>query len=267
MFKFITRRSIWFNLFLAFLLGIGLIFGILQLLGILTNHGEYLKVPSVVGMNTNRAIDMLEEKGFEVVIYDSVYTDTAKKGTVLKQIPDPNSTVKINRTVLLTVNRVTMPLIDMPSLNGKSLNFALEIMHRSHLVLGDTTFRADFMRGSILEQRFRGDIIQPGTKIPWGSTIDLVVGSGLSDQPIPVPELIGLSFDEVKVLLEQSGILLGATILDPDVTDTASAFIWKQIPPSLNEVGEKLLIQPGQLMDLWLSVERKDLIDSLNKTN
>jgi hypothetical protein len=140
-------------------------------------------------------------------------------------------------------------------------------MRRSHLVLGDTTFRADFMRGSILEQRFRGDIIQPGTKIPWGSTIDLVVGSGLNDQPIPVPELIGLRYDEVKVILEQAGILLGATILDPDVTDTASAFIWKQIPPSLNEVGEKLLIQPGQLMDLWLSVERKDLIDSLNKTN
>lgn len=218
----------------------------------------------MLGVKTEDAIRQLEEQGFDVLIQDSIYTDTARKGIVLKQIPEPSSTVKVNRTVILTVNRVTLPLIDMPALEGKSLGFALDILRRSHLVLGDTVFKPDFMRGSVLEQRFRGDKIQPGAKLPWGSAVDLVIGSGLNEEPVPVPELIGLRFNEAKVLLEQSGILLGALVLDPDVTDTANAFIWKQTPPTINDLGEPMLIQPGQLLDVWLSVERKIIADSTN---
>ncbi len=262
MFSFITRRSFLFNLMIAFVLAIGLIFGLLQLLGYLTHHGQYLRVPSVLGVKTEEAIRLLESKGFDVVIQDSIYTDTARKGVVLKQIPEPTRTVKVNRTVILTVNRVTPPLIDMPSLEGKSLGFALEMLRRSHLVLGDTVFRPDFMRGSVVEQRFRGGKIHAGSKVPWGSPIDLVIGSGLDDNPIPVPELIGLRFDEAKTLLLESGILLGALVLDPDVKDTASAYIWKHNPPAINDLGTKLFIQSGQLIDLWLSVERKVETDS-----
>jgi beta-lactam-binding protein with PASTA domain len=150
----------------------------------------------------------------------------------------------------------------MPALEGKSMGFALEILRRSHLVLGDTIFRPDFMRGSVLEQQFRGGKIQPGAKLPWGSVVDLIIGSGLDETPIPVPELIGLRFAEAKLMLDSSGILLGSLVLDPDVTDTASAFIWKQNPPIINDLGAKLKIQPGQLIDLWLSLEPKVESDS-----
>ncbi len=234
------------------------------MLGVMTNHGAYLTVPSVVGKKTDEAVKFLESKGFEVVIKDSVYTDTAKNGIVLKQIPDPNSTVKINRTVLITVNRVTLPMIDMPALEGKSLNFALEILKRSHLKLGDTIYRPDFMRGSVLEQLFRGNKITSGSKIPWGSRVDLVIGSGLNQDPILVPQMEGMTFEEAKILLQENGILLGAVVADPDVVDSAAAFIWKQSPPRYDDQKEPVYIQPGQLMDLWISKEMKNVIDTLN---
>ncbi len=234
------------------------------MLGVMTNHGAYLTVPSVVGKKTDEAVKFLESKGFEVVIKDSVYTDTAKNGIVLKQIPDPNSTVKINRTVLITVNRVTLPMIDMPALEGKSLNFALEILKRSHLKLGDTIYRPDFMRGSVLEQLFRGNKITSGSKIPWGSRVDLVIGSGLNQDPILVPQMEGMTFEEAKILLQENGILLGAVVADPDVVDSAAAFIWKQSPPRYDDQHEPVYIQPGQLMDLWISKEMKNVIDTLN---
>lgn len=234
------------------------------MLGVMTNHGAYLTVPSVVGKKTDEAVKFLESKGFEVVIKDSVYTDTAKNGIVLKQIPDPNSTVKINRTVLITVNRVTLPMIDMPALEGKSLNFALEILKRSHLKLGDTFYRPDFMRGSVLEQLFRGNKITSGSKIPWGSRVDLVIGSGLNQDPILVPQMEGMTFEEAKILLQENGILLGAVVADSDVMDSAAAFIWKQSPPRYDDQHEPVYIQPGQLMDLWISKEMKFVVDSLN---
>ncbi len=262
MFKFITDRPFWVNLLAVIVLSFLILFTILQLLGVMTNHGKYLSVPSVVGKKTNEAIKFLEDKGFDVIIQDSVYTDTAKMGIVLKQIPDPNSTVKINRTILLTVNRVTLPLIDMPALNGKSLNFALEILKRSHLVLGDTTFRPDFMQGSVLDQLYKGNEIKSGTKVPWGSSIDLVIGSGLNQAPILVPDLTGLTFEEAKIILDENGILLGALVPDPGITDTAAAFIWKQSPPRYDDQKAPVYIQSGQLMDLWISVELKVLRDS-----
>ena len=141
MFKFITNKPFWVNLLAAMALAFLLIFMVLQLLGWITKHGEYLTVPAVTGKPTSEAIKLLEDKGFDVVIQDSIYTDTARMGIVLKQLPDPNSTVKINRTVFLTVNRVTLPQVDMPSLQGKTLKYALEILKRSHLQLGDTTFK------------------------------------------------------------------------------------------------------------------------------
>ena len=261
-FTFITKKSLLFNIIIGGLLALLLFFLFLQLLGTITNHGEYLKVPSVVGKKTTDAIKYLEEKGFDVVIQDSIYTDSAKNGIVLKQLPDPNSTVKINRTILLTVNRVTLPLIDMPALEGKSLNFAIDILKRSHLKLGDTIFKPDFMRGSVLAQQFRGDEIPPGSKIPWGSAVDLVIGSGLNDEPILVPNLVGLTFDEAKILLQDEGILLGAIIPETDVKDTAHAFIWKQAPPQFDELKQPIYIKSGQLLDVWISRINKSPIDS-----
>ena len=257
MFKFITNRPLWVNILAALAFAFLVLFLFLQLLGQLTKHGKYLTVPSVEGKKTREAIQLLESKGFEVLIQDSVYTDTARMGIVLKQLPDPNSTVKINRTVFLTVNRVTLPLVEMPALEGKTLNFALEILKRTHFKLGDTTFRPDFMRGSVLEQTYKGNKIEPGTKIPWGSSIDLVVGSGLNEERMLVPNLVGLTFAEAKNILQENGILLGALVPDPGIVDTSAAFIWKQVPPRFNEDKEPVFIQSGQLMDLWISPEMK----------
>jgi beta-lactam-binding protein with PASTA domain len=268
-FKFITHRPFWVNLLVAIGLMLLILFGILQMLGLITKHGEYLTVPSVTNKNTAEAIKLLESKGFDVTILDSVYVDTAKMGTVLKQFPEANSTVKVNRTVLLTVNRVTLPMVEMPSLTGKSLNYALEILKRSHLKLGDTTFKPDFMMGSVLEQKFKGGTIESGAKILWGSRIDLVIGAGLADQSIPVPDLEGKTYCEAKQILEELGISQGALIVQGNVKDTCSAFIIKQSPMRLTEDENKQLnyIQSGQVMDLWVSpvmLNPKDSSDNKN---
>lgn len=263
MLKTLTHRPFWVNLLAAILLICLMIIIFLQLLGLITKHGQYLTVPSVTGKTTTEAIKFLEEKGFEVIIQDSIFVDTARRGIVLKQLPDPNSTVKINRTVFLTVNRVTLPLIEMPALEGKTLSFALEIMKRSHLTLGDTIYKPDFMRGSVLEQLYNGNKISSGTKLPWGSKIDLVIANGLDDQRILVPNLENLTFGEAKILLELNGIGLGAVVPDPDVKDTLAAYVYRQNPPRFTEEKQPVYIQSGQVMDVWISVQKK-ITDSTN---
>jgi eukaryotic-like serine/threonine-protein kinase len=243
-------------------LGALLIWGFLQMLGVITKHGEYLTVPSVLNKRTTESVKLLESKGFTVVIQDSVYTDTAKLGTVLKQFPEGNSTVKVNRVVMLTVNRITLPLVDMPALIGKSQDYALEILKRAHLILGDTTFKPSYMLGAVLEQRVNGTAVTAGSKIPWGSRVDLEIGSGLSDEQIIVPSLIGLTYQEAKSILEEKGIMLGNPVVDKGTTDTANAFVYKQNPPRMNEDMSTNYIRSGQIMDVWVSPVMKEVVDS-----
>lgn len=253
MFKFITDRPFWVNLLAAAVLGFLLIFLILQTLGWITKHGDYLVVPAVKGKSTSEAIKLLESKGFDVTIQDSVFTDTLARGIVIKQLPDADATVKINRTVFLTVNRYMPPMISMPALEGKSFGLALDILQRNHLQLGDTTFKPDFMKGSVLEQLYNGNKIEAGSKVVWGSKISLVIAGGLQDEQIVVPDLIGKTFAEGKVLLESSGINIGAVIGKDAIKDTATAFIYKQNPGRYNEAKQPVFIHPGQLMDIYIS--------------
>ncbi|MEO7535469.1 MAG: PASTA domain-containing protein [Ferruginibacter sp.] len=268
MFKFITNRPFWVNLLAAFLLAFLLVFLMLQLLGWITKHGDYLTVPAVQGKNTQEAIKLLEDQGFDVVIQDSIYTDSLSRGIVIKQLPDPNATVKVNRTVFLTVNRVIPPMIAMPQLEGKSLIFALDLLRRNHLKLGDTTYKADFMKGSILEQLYNGHKIDPGAKVRWGSKISLVIAGGLNEQQIIVPDLVGLTFAQAKTELEQNGINIGAVIADAGVKDTLAAFVYKQNPERYDDEKRPRYIRSGQLMDIYLSpvlIIQKDTTDTTKK--
>ena len=256
MFKLIARQSFLVNLLIALGLILLVAFIFFQSLGWLTHHGESLKVPNVIGKNVDSATNLLENQGFDVVITDSLYTDSVALNMVKKQLPDPNATVKVNRTVFLNVNPTTLPMVEMPKLEGLSFRFAADNLAKNHLKLGDTSYRPDFMKGSILEQRYKGSEIKPGTPIKWGSSIDLIIGGGLVARKIPVPDLSGLTVSDAKNVLADKGILLAAILTSGTVTDTANAFIFRQNPSALNSDYTPSYIQPGQTMDIWIQADR-----------
>jgi beta-lactam-binding protein with PASTA domain len=265
LFAYLTRQPFWVNLLAALLLVFLIGFLFLQSLSWFTNHGAYLKVPEVKGQNVDNAIKILEAQGFEVVIQDSIYSDSIPRYTVIKQLPEPDATVKVNRTVFLTINRQTPPEITVPKLEGLSFRFAHDLLRRNHLKLGDTIYRPDFMKGSVLEQQYNGSRVTAGTKVPWGARITLIIGGGLEVQQMLVPDLVGMNFADAKALLETKGITLASIIAMSTVRDTAAAYVYKQNPEKFDIDGTTpLYIRPGQTMDIWLSPIPLDS-DSLKK--
>jgi beta-lactam-binding protein with PASTA domain len=252
-FKYISKQPFWVNLLAAIVLIVLIGFLFLQSLSWFTNHGSYLKVPSVTGKNVDEATKYLEDQGFEVIITDSVYNDSLPLNTVKKQLPDANSTVKVNRTVFLNINPVALPMVAMPKLEGLSFRFAYERLMKSHLKLGDTTYRPDFMKGTILEQNYNGAKVAPGTKLRWGASVSLVIGGGLQQVQVLVPNLYGLTLEEAKSVLEQKGITLAAVLPTGSIIDTLKAFVYKQNPDVKNDESKSNFIQPGQTMDVWIS--------------
>jgi beta-lactam-binding protein with PASTA domain len=260
MFRFITHRPLWVNFLAGLLVMVLCLFLLYLLLDPLTRHGKSRTVPNVTGKTYEDAKKILRSNGFDIEVQDSVYVDSARRGSVLRQIPEGDAVVKISRTVYLTVNRYVPPKVEMPNLTGFSYRNAELQLKNMGLRVGDTTFKPDFAKHSVLEQWHEGSPVAAGTKIQQGSVIDLVLGDGVGNTEFAVPDLIGKTFGEAKGLLEANGLSVGS-VLAPGITDTMSAYIVNQNPRRFDDEGRKLKIRSGQTMDVWLSLD-KPVIDS-----
>lgn len=260
MFRFITRRPLWVNILAGIILALAVFSMVILSLGWLTHHNDAQTIPPLLGKTLSQAEKILTDAGFEVVVQDSIFNDTLKPLQVVRQVPDEYEVVKSNRTVYLTINRAAPPLIEMPNIVGYSLRSAEFTLTNMGLKLGDTTFKPDFAKNTVLEQLYNGVAIQPGAKIRQGARIDLVIGSGLGTSFL-VPRLVGLTYAEAKALLEGKGLGMGSVIPSADVTDTASAFVYRQNPDRFDAEGNARSIRPGQIVDVWLSLERP-VVDS-----
>lgn len=265
MFKFITHRPLWANILAAILITLIIFMIFVFSLNWLTHHAQAKNVPQVLGKTFEEATSLLEKAGFEVEIQDSIYVDTVKPMTVLKQVPEADELVKVNRTVYITINRSVPPMIEMPNLVGYSYRSAEMALRNSNLRVGDTSFKADFAKNAVLEQQFNGAVIKPGTKIRMGSTIDLVLGDGVGDQQFVVPSLIGMTYCQAKAMLEQHGLAFGVVIAE-GVQDTCNAFIYWQSPERYDDDKRFRYIRSGQLMDIKVQVDRP-VIDTSSVPN
>jgi eukaryotic-like serine/threonine-protein kinase len=221
------------------------------LLGLITRHGKSKTVPYVIGKNLNDVEKQLSDAGFETVIQDSVYYDSLPRGVVIKQVPDADAVVKVNRTVYVIINRFVAPDIPMPNIIGYSLRNAQYTLESMGLKMGDTSSRVDFAKNTVLEISINGNVVKPGDKVKVGSKIDLVIARGKGEEEISVPQLIGLQVADARVLLEQYGLNLGSVVKNPDVMDIDNSYIYRQEP--MRGAGR---IRAGQLIDVWVQTEK-----------
>ncbi len=255
MFKSITSKPLWVNILFAFGgLAVVLILFMFSL-NLVTRHGKTMTIPGVEGRTFAEAKRILETAGFDVEIQDSIYNDTAVAMAVLRQFPAADEVVKVNRTVYLTINRSVPPTIEMPLLEGLSFRNAQLMLKQYGLRMGDTLYRSDYAKNSVLEQQMGGARIKPGTKISMGTKIDLILGSGAGADQFSVPELVGLTYTEAKFVLESNGLVLGTVVAD-GVSDSASAYVIKQNPERFTMDNRINKMRQGQSVDLFLSIER-----------
>jgi hypothetical protein len=264
---FITERPLWVNILVGLVLGLALFALIILLLKPLTRHGKASIVPQVTGKNYDAAYRDLKKAGFDVEIIDSVYVDTMRPLTVIRQLPEADEVVKKNRTVLLIISRAIPPFVEMPNLVGYSYRNAEMVLRNMDLKIGDTTFKPDFARNAILEQWYNGSMINPGTKIRKGSTISLVLGDGIGKREFSVPIITRMQFCEARSMLQENGIVIGAIVTDANVTDTCGAWIYKQNPERYDDQKRLQRIRPGQTMDVWLQVDKPSGKDSTDTTS
>ena len=255
MLKFITHRPLWVNILAALVLAFLFFILFMFSLKCLTNHGRSRTVPMIVGKTYDEARKILEDGDFELIVQDSVYVDTLPPLTITKQLPESDAVVKVNRTVYVTINRASAPLVDFPNLIGITYRNAEMRLDELGIKIKDTIHKPDFAQTTILQAFYNGQEIQPGTKIKMGSSVILWVASGFGESYFNVPYLVGRTYAEAKSILEPNGINL-LILAAPGVTDSLNAYVIMQEPKRFDELGRPVRIRSGQIISISLGVDK-----------
>ena len=149
------------------------LFVLFTLLKFVTRHNQEFEVPSFINMEVRDAEELARIHDLRLEVTDSVYINRMSPGAIFKQNPDAGGKVKKNRRILLTINAKMPKMVTMPSTVGYSLRQAQSELVSSQLVLGKLTYVDDIATNNVLEQLYKGRPVEPGTKLPSESVIDL----------------------------------------------------------------------------------------------
>ena len=223
-----------------------------------TRHGEALSVPDVREMTLAEAGKLLQQHQLRWQLSDSVYVASVRPGAVVNQYPEQGSKVKKNRNIFLVVNALAPEKVKMPNVVGVSFRQAKTTLESQGLTIGQITYEPDMAENNGLKQMYRGQEIRRGIEIAKGSEIDLVLGSGLSNELTRVPRLLGLSLPEARETLTKYSLKFGVIIYDHTVAssvDSAQAVIYQQRPIADGDA----MLQLGSTIDVWVSKENRNI--------
>ncbi len=241
----------------SLLVNIGAVFGILILLAIgyfyiylphITNHSESITVPNLEGMKIEELPEFLTQHDLRFAVDDSAYSESSPPLSVLRQFPKAGSKVKEGRMIYVSVNRVTPPTLPLPDLPGASLTNAEVVLKSNELRRGRILYETGPFTNLVKEMRYKGKMIVPGTRIPKGAVIDLVVTDGRGPADFVVGRLVGDTYERALFKLAGWNLNLGKVQI-PEDSDTTGIepFVFKQYPSAGDSV------RVGDPVDLWIA--------------
>lgn len=236
---FIKSRLFFKHLLFAVGLTILLVYVAILSLKFYTHHGSSYTVPDFIGMFPDELKEFADNNDFEFIVIDSIYDAKKPAGSIILQDPLPNSKVKKNRKIYLTLVTKEPEKVSMPNLIDLSLRQSVSLLETYGLQVGSLEYVPDIAKNAVIQQKFQGKIIESGELIKKGSRIDLVVGQGMNDDKIQIPFLIGKKQSEVIKILRNSSLNIGSEVFE-DTKDTAHARVFIQQP----------IYAPGKLINM-----------------
>ena len=231
-----------------------------------TRHGDVMRVPDLKGMALTEAESMLTSRELRALVIDSVYSDEWPKGAVVEQDPAAGLDVKSGRKVYLVVNASQPKMIDMPQLVDLSKRQAISVLEIIGLEVKELQYKPDPCVDCVIAQLYKGEPIAADVRIRRGESVTLVLGSGDKGERVPIPDLVGLTNTEVRLVLNMASLNLGVLVECKGCntkTDSTLARVWRHSPAA--HANERVSL--GSAIDIWLTADTTGLRPALDWNN
>jgi len=240
---FLKKKNFYINLLIILFLCVFLLWLTFRLLDKYTRHDKVYTMPDFVGQDY-RQVKHDYAKDFHFILIDSVYPKGQQPGSIYQQDPLPGSKIKKGRNVYTIIVAETPEMTVMPNLKNISLREAIGRLESSGLDVDFIEYQDYSYKNNVIEQYYKGEVINPGSELVKGSKIVLRVGIGQDKLNIKVPNLIGKPATEAKRLLNLAGLNLGTETLED--SDSIQYQCVKKMRPGPSSGS----VRPGTYVDL-----------------
>lgn len=200
----------------------------------LLGGGDLVKVPRVIGMEEDAAIDDLETAGFEVEVLTA--PSQRDEGIVSKQDPKSGTRLEEGETVTITVSegpvQVEVPnVVDEPEAEAKSA------IRAAGLKVGTVTKEAsdEIDEGNVIRQS-----PEAGDTVDAEEEVDLVISSG--PEAVIVPDVINQSEESAVAELDRVGLVADVQTAPSDDVDDGLVISQDPGPGEEVEPGDTVVI-------------------------
>ncbi len=177
--RFLFSKSFIIQLVIALLVVVVLVYLSLGFLKFITYHDEYQEVPNLKGIPLINLSQIVIEKNLRYEIIDSSkFTPKLPPLTVINHLPGSGELVKKNRKIYITLNPSGYRRISVPDVVQITRRNAEVTLLSVGFSIGEITFKNNIGKDMVLEMRFKGKPLEPGTLLQKTAEIDLVLGNG-----------------------------------------------------------------------------------------
>ena len=198
----------------------------------LIHDKKVVTVPAVIGKDITSAEKILADDGLTLGKVNEQFNETVKQGIVVNQIPGAGSQVKEGRPINLSVSK-GREMVTVPYVIGQNLRSARLTLKNAGLEVGELTYQ---FNDSFGQDTVSGQQISSGRYVPYNTKVNLTVSKG-SENQVMVPLILGKNFDEAKIILEESGLVIGEITYKPQETYLPNTVIEQH--PGPNELAKK----------------------------
>jgi hypothetical protein len=257
--SFLKSKLFLRNLLAYLSLVAALIVLLVVFLSFYTRPGASYDVPDLVGEKVNiQDIDTyMKGSPLKYEVVETIFRTDLPEGTIFYQLPGPTSQtgmqVKTGRSIKLRMS-TRIKMVAMPDLAGKaSVRFAEQILtNRGFKVYLEYVYTAEG-KNQVIEQKFNGKPIAPGTLLEFGARLTLVVSKGAADEEMELPNMIGLTICEARERLSNVNVLATFVCIDCDEGNEAQecrAVIYVQEPD--HEYYKTIQVGGNMVFKAWL---------------
>lgn len=213
-----------------------------------TDHGDFVVVPNIKGKSMYDAKKELGDYDLDYMVSDSTYDESKPPLSVLDQQPRKGAKVKADRKIYITLNASAPPSVKIPSIIDNSRRQAELILRSWGLKLGQLIYIPDMAKDAVLNIQVNGKIVKPGTVVPKGTSVDLVLGDGFGNQMAEVPPVTDMTVLEARAVLEAVHLNVGMLLAEGKIDDTLAAYVYDQDP----KFGQPGKLGPGNTVNLFI---------------
>jgi len=250
-FRFLKDKWFYISLIIMMLLLVGALEFTFHYLSKFTRHGEEITVPDMVGMNYEKVLERYHDD-FNFLLLDSIYVKDFPEGAVYQQNPASGAKVKSGRNIYIIRTSIAPEIVTMPNLRNLSLRQAIVSLNSAGLKVDKLEFINYFARNAVVEQKMKGDVVEPGDDVVKGSAITLVVGYGRGERNTHLPDLVGVNYNDVKGQINNASLNIGTEIFI-DTDDYDALFVSKMEP----EYSRDLTVPLGSTVNVWYKSIKK----------